>query len=147
MERIHPEILTRFNDILMKRKLPFPLPSEYRKWLRYFLDFQAKYPQPGTGPFRSGCSLKTQIKGTDSGAVETGSRGHLALLRFQKTMPVPCQATRLVAHADPTGEDRSIERTSRSPLHHRSGQGLLCYVNRLGRRFRRAELAAQRTVR
>ncbi|NTW58952.1 MAG: integron integrase [Nitrospirae bacterium] len=47
MENIHPEILSRFDNILKKRKLSFPLHSEYRKWLRYFLDFQAKYSQPG----------------------------------------------------------------------------------------------------
>src|SRR5574341_1728294 len=47
MKSIQPENLARFDNILKIRQLPFPVRPEYRKWLRYFLDFQVKYPQPG----------------------------------------------------------------------------------------------------
>jgi len=47
MENIHPEILSSLDNIFKKRQRPLSLHTEYRKWLRYFLDFQTKYPQPG----------------------------------------------------------------------------------------------------
>ena len=47
MKSIPPEILARFDDILKLRDVPLFSRPEYRKWVRYFLDFQAKYPLPG----------------------------------------------------------------------------------------------------
>ena len=43
---INPQILARFDNTLKMRQVPILLRPDYRKWLRYFLDFQAKYPQP-----------------------------------------------------------------------------------------------------
>jgi len=36
--------LADFNDLLKRRKVPPILRADYRKWLRYFLDYRAKYP-------------------------------------------------------------------------------------------------------
>jgi hypothetical protein len=43
---IPSDILTSFEKILQKRKVPARLHIHYRKWLRYFLDFCQKYPPP-----------------------------------------------------------------------------------------------------
>jgi len=47
MKNIPTEILARFDDILKLRDVPLFSRPEYRKWVRYFLDFQTKYPLPG----------------------------------------------------------------------------------------------------
>ena len=39
-------ILTRFDAILDKRAVAPALRADYKKWLRYFLDFCSKYPVP-----------------------------------------------------------------------------------------------------
>jgi len=46
MKNIPSEIVARFDDILKLRDVPQLSRPEYRKWVRYFLDFQAKYPLP-----------------------------------------------------------------------------------------------------
>lgn len=43
MITVDSQIVTRFEKILELRRIPLVLRSEYRKWLRYFLDFQSKY--------------------------------------------------------------------------------------------------------
>jgi len=43
-------ILTRFEAILEKRTVAPILRSDYKKWLRYFLDFCTKYPVPEARP-------------------------------------------------------------------------------------------------
>ncbi len=40
---ISPDIRTRFNALLVKRAIPEKYYYEYRKWLRYYLDFCRKY--------------------------------------------------------------------------------------------------------
>jgi hypothetical protein len=39
-------ILTKFEAILLKRAIAPTHRSDYKKWLRYFLDFCTKYPVP-----------------------------------------------------------------------------------------------------
>ncbi len=46
MQPIPNDILTQFNDILKQRNVPLPCRSDYRKWLRYFLDFRSKHQLP-----------------------------------------------------------------------------------------------------
>jgi integron integrase len=43
-------ILTKFNAILEKQAVPSTLRADYKKWLRYFLDFCNKYSVPETRP-------------------------------------------------------------------------------------------------
>jgi integron integrase len=46
VQTIPAEILERYSAVLKKRAVPVSLHAYYRKWLRYFLDFQNKYPLP-----------------------------------------------------------------------------------------------------
>ncbi len=43
MQPIPDDILTHFNTILEKKSVPSALRDDYQKWLRYYLDFRAKY--------------------------------------------------------------------------------------------------------
>ena len=46
MQTVAPDILSRFDAVLKLRVVPLGLWNEYRKWLRYFVDFRTKYPLP-----------------------------------------------------------------------------------------------------
>ncbi len=52
MLTIPDNILTRFEAVLSKRAVAPAQRADYKKWLRYFLDFCAKYPVPAA---RSDC--------------------------------------------------------------------------------------------
>jgi hypothetical protein len=43
---IPQDVLAKFDAILRERAVPAPFHADYRKWLRYFLDFRSKYPLP-----------------------------------------------------------------------------------------------------
>jgi integron integrase len=43
---ISEEVIMSFEAIMEKRAIPVQQRPDYRKWLRYFLDFRAKYPLP-----------------------------------------------------------------------------------------------------
>ncbi len=46
MQPIPKDILAEFDTMLTQRWLSAFSQAEYRKWLRYFLDFRDKYPLP-----------------------------------------------------------------------------------------------------
>lgn len=46
MQPVPKDILDRFDVLLKQRNVPAASRSDYRKWLRYFLDVQSKYPLP-----------------------------------------------------------------------------------------------------
>jgi integron integrase len=46
MEPIPKDVLIQFDDILKQRNVPLSSHADYRKWLRYFLDYRAKYSPP-----------------------------------------------------------------------------------------------------
>lgn len=46
MQTIPINILDQFNALLKQLKIPVGIHNDYRKWLRYFLDFRAKYSPP-----------------------------------------------------------------------------------------------------
>jgi len=46
MLSISPDILKQFDAVLRKKAVPFSIRADYRKWLRYYLDFRAQYPLP-----------------------------------------------------------------------------------------------------
>src|SRR3990172_7887167 len=48
MKTIPNDIWEQFFAVLKKRAVPASHHSDYRKWLRYFLDFRSKYPLPET---------------------------------------------------------------------------------------------------
>lgn len=43
---IPDDILTLYEAVLRKRAVPYSNHLEYKKWLRYYLDFCGKYPLP-----------------------------------------------------------------------------------------------------
>ena len=46
MNKIPDNILTQFEAVLNKRAIPASRRPDYKKWLRYYLDFRGKYPLP-----------------------------------------------------------------------------------------------------
>ncbi|MFH1075311.1 MAG: phage integrase N-terminal SAM-like domain-containing protein [Pseudomonadota bacterium] len=46
MQTIPSDILTQFEAVLKKRAVPVSRHTNYRKWLRYYLDFRVKYTLP-----------------------------------------------------------------------------------------------------
>ncbi len=71
MRTLPPEILARFDDILKVRDVPLFHRPAYRKWVRYFYYFQAKYPLPGERSVQVRMfSEKLRSKGQAEGQVE-----------------------------------------------------------------------------
>ena len=46
MQPIPEDILMQFNAILKQKAVRASLHDDYRKWLKYYLDFRVKYPPP-----------------------------------------------------------------------------------------------------
>jgi len=46
METVPVNIMVQFNAILEQKRVSLVLRDDYRKWLRYYLDFRVKYPLP-----------------------------------------------------------------------------------------------------
>jgi len=46
MQPIPEDTLTQFNAVLAQKAITSTLQDEYRKWLKYYLDFRVKYPPP-----------------------------------------------------------------------------------------------------
>lgn len=46
MQPIPKDVLTDFDKVMKQRRVPAFLQPDYRKWLRYFLDFRSRYPLP-----------------------------------------------------------------------------------------------------
>ena len=46
MQPIPEDILSQFNAVLEQKAVSATLRDDYRKWLRYYLDFRVKYPLP-----------------------------------------------------------------------------------------------------
>ncbi len=52
MQPIPSDILTQFEAVLKKKAVPESSHKEYKKWLRYYLDFCGKYPLPDSNSER-----------------------------------------------------------------------------------------------
>ncbi len=48
MQPIPNDILSKFEAVLKRRSVPLSRHADYRKWLRYYLDFRSKYPLPAS---------------------------------------------------------------------------------------------------
>jgi hypothetical protein len=46
MQPIPEDILIQFNAVLKQKSVPSSLHDDYRKWLKYYLDFRVKDPPP-----------------------------------------------------------------------------------------------------
>ena len=58
MQPIPEDILKQFNAVLAQKAVSSSLQDEYRKWLKYYLDFRVKYPPPDSKSNRSACLSK-----------------------------------------------------------------------------------------
>ena len=45
---IPDDILKQYEAVLKKRAVAISLHADYKKWLRYYLDFRSKYPLPNS---------------------------------------------------------------------------------------------------
>ena len=52
MQPVPSDILTQFEAVLKKGTVPYSSHKEYKKWLRYYLDFCGKYPLPDSNSER-----------------------------------------------------------------------------------------------
>ena len=124
MKTIPPEILSRFDNILKMRKLPSPLHSDYRKWLRYFLDFQAKYPQPDERSVQIRLfSEKLQSKGQTASQVKQAADAVSIFFAFQQKAPITHSATRSGAVPDTTDKSTAGQPCTQVPAQSRTGKG------------------------
>ena len=48
MQTIPDDIGEQYSAVLKKRAVPVSRHNDYRKWLRYYLDFRSKYPLPAS---------------------------------------------------------------------------------------------------
>jgi hypothetical protein len=46
MQPIPDDILKQFDAVLAEKTVPVSVRDDYRKWLRYYLDFRVKYSPP-----------------------------------------------------------------------------------------------------
>ena len=46
MQTIPTDILKHFSAVLEKRAVPATSYADYRKWLRYYIDFRSRYTLP-----------------------------------------------------------------------------------------------------
>jgi len=46
MQTIPDDIVEKYSTVLKKRAVPVSRHNDYKKWLRYYLDFRSKYPLP-----------------------------------------------------------------------------------------------------
>lgn len=94
MQTIPPDILARFDSILKQRNVPPGSRSEYRKWLRYFLDFRAKYPEAGERSVQvKQFSDKLRSKGQTDRQLEQAADAVSFFFASQRQQPHASEAT------------------------------------------------------
>lgn len=123
MKSIHPEILACFDNMLKMRQVPHSSYSEYRKWLMYFLDFQAKYPQPGERSDQVRLfSEKLRSKGQSEVKVEQAAEAVSLFFASQLKQAAPSSSRAgAVAPAIVRGVPQELRR--QCPAHPTSGKG------------------------
>ena len=95
MKSIPPEILVRFDNILKLRDVPQLSRPEYRKWVRYFWDFQVKYPLPGERSVQVRLfSEKLRSKGQAEVQVEHAAAAVSLFFASQKKQQAASSSTR-----------------------------------------------------
>ena len=73
MKTLSPVLLASFDQAMKVTGVPLKLQMDYRKWLRFYLDFCLKYPHPprdpaSLEPFMQKLALKNQSKGAQEQA-------------------------------------------------------------------------------
>ncbi len=46
MQPVPDDVLARLNAVMVQKLVPATRRGDYRKWLKYYLDFRVKYPTP-----------------------------------------------------------------------------------------------------
>ncbi len=88
MQLIPEDVLTRFECILKQKQIPRLSQQEYRKWLRYFLDFRTKYPLPSERSMQVKLfSEKLRSKGQSAGQVEQAAESVSLFFASQRGQP------------------------------------------------------------
>jgi hypothetical protein len=79
MLNIPPELLTRYVAFLEKRAVPSSHYNDYQKWLRYYLDYCAKYGSPVGGSKRL-TQFLTKLREKKQTEVQIRQAGHAVTL-------------------------------------------------------------------
>jgi len=82
MQTIPADISEKYSDILKKRAIPVSRHADYRKWLRYFLDFQNKYPLPESRSEQVRLFI-LKLREKNQSAVQQKQAAHALSLFFQ----------------------------------------------------------------
>ena len=81
MQLIPDDILAHYEAALKTRAVPVSRHAEYRKWLRYYLDFRSKYPLPDSKTGTGTCvHRKIAEKESVSRTAKAGSACRVSLL-------------------------------------------------------------------
>ena len=72
MQLIPADIWEQYVAVLKKRAIPVSHHADYRKWLRYYLDFRSKYTLPGSRSEQVRLIIQNAGKETNSGTAENG---------------------------------------------------------------------------
>lgn len=123
MEKIDPEVLSRFNSLLKKRK-PLSLHSDYLKWLRYFLDFQVKYSQSAERSVQVRLfSEKLRSKGQTEAQVRQAADAVSLFFSFQRKPLVSHSSSRREIIAGPGSAGAIVKPCEQIPDRSSAGSG------------------------
>ncbi len=101
MQTIPSDMLVRFDDILKQRNVPLYLWREYRKWLRYFLDFRTKYAQSAERSVQVKLfSEKLRSKGRTPAQIEQAADAVSLFFTSQRMAGISTTQTGIVSPAD-----------------------------------------------
>jgi len=136
MQPIPDDILKQFNAVLEQKSPSASLREEYRKWLRYYLDFRVKYPPPDIKSEQVRLFIE-KMRSKGKTGKDLSHAAHALSLFFS----LQGRKKQAIEHAEKVRAEYSrlaVAGTS-------SGNGQAQHPIRAGRAVRRDDPAAQRT--
>ncbi len=127
MQPIPSDILTQFEAVLKRRSVPLSRYVDYRKWLRYYLDFRSKYPLPDSRPEQVRLFIQ-KLREKKQTPVQQKQAAHALSLYFEslqkidnKTPPAQINTEKIVMATTPStprseSEFSRFDRRVASPL-------------------------------
>lgn len=85
-------VMTRYEAILKQRNIPAARYGDYRKWLRYYLDFCAKYQVPDSKSERLRL-FSAKLQGKHQSELQRQQATHAVFLYFEMAMDGACDQT------------------------------------------------------
>ena len=85
------DVLAKFDAVLRECVVPAPFHCDYRKWLRYFLDFRGKYPLPDSRSEQARLFIYPPLilrGGGEAGGVTIKGESSNNLSRAEATTPI-----------------------------------------------------------